>query len=150
MGPAFHAAEWDCRPTPIGGGGLGFNGAAVHHGGVGEKAQHQSAPQRGAASMGPPFITAEWLRGRYARVVVEALASMGPPFITAEWGSRGRPTNSGSPSVFCERAAKPSTSGTTAESQNSGRLAFSKTRSGCERSLGLPRRATARKGLYNK
>ncbi len=36
-----------------------FNGAAVHHGGVGEQPPIGSL-QRDSASMGPPFITAEW------------------------------------------------------------------------------------------
>ncbi len=88
-----------------------FNGAAVHHGGVargllrarvlrlrrlqwGRRSSRRSGYGRrksvrdsAHASMGPPFITAEWAAtGR--RPTPPAQASMGPPFITAEWSAQ--------------------------------------------------------------
>ncbi len=106
MGPPFITAEWPRRINSPGRRHTGFNGAAVHHGGVGPRQQpskqrppcfngaavHHGGVASGCsdrdgaprASMGPPFITAEW------QIAVDAInnlfdASMGPPFITAEW-----------------------------------------------------------------
>jgi len=61
MGPPFITAEWMQAPPPGSTYSVGrFNGAAVHHGGVGG-GRVAALPYGGCwASMGPPFITAEW------------------------------------------------------------------------------------------
>src|SRR6266545_3857690 len=74
MGPPFITAEWPRRINSPGRRHTGFNGAAVHHGGVASGCSDRDGAPR--ASMGPPFITAEW------QIAVDAInnlfdASMG-------------------------------------------------------------------------
>src|SRR6266508_4567581 len=111
MGPPFITAEWVGRHRCGAAGRSGFNGAAVHHGGVGPTPPAAACSDRGfngaavhhggvgcrdpspscrrlLASMGPPFITAEWHRRVDDEVHAVDHASMGPPFITAEWYRR--------------------------------------------------------------
>src|SRR5439155_168077 len=109
MGPPFITAEWQASVlSHVRLSGRRFNGAAVHHGGVGVRGA--IVAWEAAASMGPPFITAEWKgNGAYVEIAdtvlgfngaavhhrgvgVQAghqhepvLASIGPPFLTAEW-----------------------------------------------------------------
>ncbi len=95
MGPPFITAEWVGRHRCGAAGRSGFNGAAVHHGGVGPTPPAAACSDRGfngaavhhggvgcrdpspscrrlLASMGPPFITAEWLEVGRALGQVEA------------------------------------------------------------------------------
>src|SRR6266540_245028 len=58
--------------------------AAVHHGGV-ARTLDPGTMRGAAASMGPPFITAEWQNAELVGAGFALTASMGPPFITAEW-----------------------------------------------------------------
>src|SRR5258705_6867104 len=78
MGPPFITAEWTALLFVGCAEAMRFNGAAVHHGGVGPETDRRP-PSGDGASMGPPFITAEW--GRDAGIVVVLALEL-------QWGRR--------------------------------------------------------------
>src|SRR6266542_3679020 len=65
-----------------------FNGAAVHHGGVEPKETFQS-PTYTVLQWGRRSSRRSGVRREFNSLMVRIGTSMGPPFITAEWMSEG-------------------------------------------------------------